>query len=106
MLHAGWGLPRMGTAHVETKAIPSNRVDICSGANSEWGLSLLDSLRIRRRAPLIARLEWQGGLFLNLASTLFWGGERRGSGELSEDNSSFSGGSLWSGRAGSLPLFV
>ena len=51
--------------------MPSNRVDIYSGANSEWGLSLLASLRIRRRATLIARLDWRGGLFLDSASTLF-----------------------------------
>ena len=39
-------------------AIPPNRVAICSGANSERGMSLLVSFRIRRRAPLIAQLDW------------------------------------------------
>ena len=35
----------MGTAHEEIGgAIPSNRVDMCSGANSEWGLSLSSHL--------------------------------------------------------------
>ena len=78
---------------------------MCSGANSEWGLSLLASLCIRRCIPLITRLEWRGGLFLDSASALFWGGERQGSRELSDDNSSSVGGSLWPGRAGFLPLF-
>ena len=52
------------------------------------GLSLLSSFRIRRRVPLMARLDWRGGLFLDSASTLLRGGERRGSGELSEESSS------------------
>ena len=78
---------------------------MCSGANSEWGLSLLASLHIRQCVPLIARLEWRGGLFLDSAFALLWGGKRRGSGEVSEDNSSSACGSLWSGREGSLPLF-
>ena len=33
------------------------RVAICSVANCERGLSLVSSFRIRRRAPLIARLD-------------------------------------------------
>ena len=49
---------------------------------------MLFSLRIRRRIPLMARLNWRGGLFLDSASALLEGGERRGSGELSEKSSS------------------
>ena len=56
-------------------AVPPNRVAICSGANCEWGLSLLSSFHIRHRLPLIARLDWQGGLFLDSASALLRGGE-------------------------------
>ena len=105
MLYAGRGAPRMVTMKVETWVVPPNRVVICSGANSERGLSLLASFRIRRCTPLIARLDWQGSLFLDLASALLWGGERWGSGELSEENSSSAVWSLWSGRMGSFPLF-
>ena len=72
MLHAVGEVSRTGIAQVEIGGgIPPNRVDICSGANSERGLSLLASLHIRRRVPLITRLDWRGGLFLDLASSLF-----------------------------------
>ena len=50
-------------------------------------------------------LEWRGGLFLDLASTLFFGGERSGKGELPEDNSSSAVASLSPSRMGSLPIF-
>ena len=46
--------------------VPPNWVPICSGANCEWGL--LSSIRIWRRVPLIARLDWRGGLLLDSAS--------------------------------------
>ena len=78
----------MVTMQVETGVVPPNRVVICLGANSERGLSLLASFRIRR-----SQLDWRGGLFLDLASTLLWGGERWGNGELSEENSS---SAVWS----------
>ena len=55
--------------------------------------------------PLTERLEWRGGLFLDLASRLFFGGGRSGSDELPEDNSLSAVASLSSGRIGSLPLF-
>ena len=55
--------------------------------------------------PLTEPLERRGGLFLDLASTLFFGGGRSGSGELQEDNSSSAAASLSPGRMGSLPLF-
>ena len=63
------------------------------------------SLHTRRCMPLMELLEWCGGLFLNSASTLFFGGDRLGSGELPEDNSSSAIASLSLGRMGSLPLF-
>ena len=66
--------------------VPPNRVAICSGDNCERGL--LSSFRIWRRVLLIARLDWRGGLFLGSSSALLRSGERRGSGELSEESSS------------------
>ena len=51
-------------------AIPPNRVVKCLRANSERGQSLMASFRIQRSAPLIARLDWRGGLFLDSASAL------------------------------------
>ena len=50
-------------------------------------------------------LERRGGLFLDSASTLFFGGGRSGSRELPKDNSSSAVASLSSGRIGSLALF-
>ena len=50
------------------------------------------------------RLDRLGGLFLDWASAAFRDGERRGSGELSEDNSSSASRSMSSGIAASLPL--
>ena len=50
------------------------------------------------------RLSRRGGLFLDWASAAFEDGERRGSGELSEDNSSFAGRSMSSGTVATLPL--
>ena len=50
-------------------------------------------------------LERREGLFVDSASTLLFGGERLGSGELPEDNSSSTAESLSTGRIGSLPLF-
>ena len=51
------------------------------------------------------RLEQCEGPILDLASTLFFGGERSGSEELPEDSSSSVVASLSLGRMGSLPLF-
>ena len=65
---------------------------------------MLGSLRTRRLATLTDRLDRRGGLFLEWASTVFREGERRGSGELLEDNSSSAGRSTSSGAATSLPL--
>ena len=75
------------------------------GARSDCRLSLLNSLCTRRGMPLTDRLERRGGLFHDSTSTLFFIGVRFESGELLEDNSSFTTASLSSGRIGSLPLF-
>ena len=66
--------------------------------------SLLGSLRIRRLATLTDRLDRRGDLFLEWSSAAFRDGERRGSGELLEDNSSLVGRSISSGTEASLPL--
>ena len=50
------------------------------------------------------RLDRQGDLFLDWASVAFGDGERRGSGELPKDSSSFAGRSMSTRAAGSLPL--
>ena len=50
-------------------------------------------------------LERREGIFLDLASTLFFGGERSGGGKLPEDNSSSAIASLLPSKMGSLPLF-
>ena len=76
-----------------------------SGACSNCRCSLLISLRTRQCMPLTEQLERRGGLFLDSASTLFFGGERSGSGELPEDNSLSAVASLSPGKMGSLPLF-
>ena len=55
--------------------------------------------------PLTDRLEHRGGLFLDLASTLLFGGGRSESGELPEDNLSSAVASLSSCWICSLPLF-
>ena len=67
-------------------AVPLCHVGTFSGACSDCCCSLLISLRTRRCMPLPEQLEQRGGLFLNSASTLFFGGDRSGSGELPEDN--------------------
>ena len=75
------------------------------GACFDCCCSLLISLHIRRCMLLTEWLERHGGLFLDLASTLFFRGERSGCGELLEDNSSSAATSLSPARMGSLPLF-
>ena len=80
-------------------------VGIFSGVCFDCHLSLLTYLRTQRGMPLTDRLERRGGIFLDSASTLFFGSGRSGSGELPEDNSSSAATSLSSGRIGSLPLF-
>ena len=55
--------------------------------------------------PLTDQLERRGGLFLDSASPLFFGGSALGSEDLSEDNSSFAAASMSYDWIGSLPLF-
>ena len=73
-----------------------------AGVGGRW--PLLGSLHTRCLATLMDRLGGRGGLFLEWASSAFGDGERRGSGELPEDNSSSAGRSTSSGTTTSLPL--
>ena len=84
---------------------PLCHVGTFSGACSDSRRSLLISIRTRRCTPLMERLERLKGLFLDSASTLFFGGGRSGRGELPKDNSSSAAALLSPGRMGSLPLF-
>ena len=86
-------------------ASPPSHAGMFSRARSDCHLSLLNSLRTRRGMLLTYWLERRRGLFLDSASTLFFGGSGSGSGELSEDNSSSVAASLSSNRIDSLPLF-
>ena len=75
-----------------------------SPASSDWRQSLLASLCTQRCATLMDRLDRRRGLILDWASTVFGDGERRGSGELLEDNSSSANRSMSLGTVASLPL--
>ena len=97
--------PKVGYMNGSDGATPLCNVGTFSGACSNCRCSLLISLRTRQCMPLTKWLEWRGGLFVDSASTLFFGGERSGSGELPEDNSSSAAASLSPGKMGSLPLF-
>ena len=68
--------------------MPPGRIGIYSGASSKWRLSMLAFLPTRQRAPLKDGLDRCGGLFLDSAFALFWGGEQARSGELPKDSSS------------------
>ena len=105
MCRAG-AAPKVGpTKNGSGGATPSCHVGTFSGTYSDWRRSLLISLRTRRCMPLTERLERHGGLFLDSASTLLFGGEGSCNGELPEDNSSSATASLSPGRMGSFPLF-
>ena len=97
--------PKVGYMNGSDGVAPLCHVDTFSGAFSDCRRSLLISLRTRRCMPLTELLKRRGGLFLNSASTLFFRGDKSGSGELPEDNSSSAAASLSPGRMGSLPLF-
>ena len=97
--------PKVGYMSGSGGATPLCHVGIFSGASSDCRRSLLIYLRARQCMPLMERLEWGEGLFLDSASMLFFGGERTGSGEVLEDNSLSAAVSLSPGRMGSLPLF-
>ena len=104
MYGAGAAL-KVGYTNGSDGATPLCHVDTFSGPYSDCLRSLLISLRTRRCMPLTERLERHGGLFLDSAFTLFFGGDRLGSGQLLEDNSLSIAASLLPGRMGSLPLF-
>ena len=97
--------PKAGYLKGSGDASPPSHAGMCSGAHSVYRLSLLNSLCNRRGMPLTDRLERRGGLFLDSASTLFFGGSGSKSWELSKDNSSSAAASLSFDRIGSLPLF-
>ena len=97
--------PKAGYLNGSDGAAPPSRAVTFLGARSYYRLSLLNSLGTRRGIPLTDRLERHEGLFLDPASTLFFGGGKSGSGELPKDKSSSVAASLSSGWIGSLPLF-
>ena len=104
-IYGAGAAPKVGYPNGSDGAAPPCHTSMFSGACFDYCLSLLNSLHTRRGMPLTDRLERLGGLFLDSTSTLFFGGGRSKSGELSEDNSSSAAASLSSGRIGSLPLF-
>ena len=85
-------------------ATPPCHVGTFSGTYSNCRCSLVISLHTQRCMMMAELLERRGGLFLDLASMLFFRGERSGSGELPEDNSLFADASPLPGRIGFLPL--
>ena len=104
-MYGAGAAPKVGYKNGNDGATPLCHVGTFSGPCSDCRRSLLISFRARRCMPLTERLERREGLFLDSASTLFFGGSRSGSGELLEDNSSSAAASLSSGLIGSLPLF-
>ena len=96
---------KVGYPNGSDGAAPLCHMGIFSRSCSDFRLSLLNSLHTRRGMPLTNQLERRGDLFLDLASTLFFGGGISRSEELPEDNSSSAAALLSSGRIGSLPLF-
>ena len=97
--------PKVGNMNGSGGATPLCHVGTFSGACSDCRCSLLIYILTRRCMLLTEWLERCGGVFLDSASPLFFGGERSSSGELPEDNQSFAATSLSPGRMGSLPLF-
>ena len=73
MYRAG-AAPKVGYTNRNDGAMPLCHMGIFSGACSDCRRSLLISLRTWRGKPLTERLELRGGLFLDSASTLFFGG--------------------------------
>ena len=98
-------VPKAGYPNGSGVAPPPSHAGMFSRVRSIGCLSLLNSLRTRRGIPLMDRLERYRGLFLDSASTFFFGGSGSESEELPEDNSSSVAASLSSDRTGSLPLF-
>ena len=93
MYGAGAAL-KVGYMNGSDSAAPLCHVGTFSGASSYCRPSLLISLRTRRCMPLTEWLERRGGLFLDSASTLFFGGGKSGSRELPKDNSLSAAASL------------
>ena len=73
---------KVGYMNGSDGAMPLLHVGTYSGACSDCCCSLLISLRSWRCMPLTEQMERHGGLFLDSSSTLFFRGERSGSGEL------------------------
>ena len=66
--------PKVGYMNGSEGGTPLCHVGTFSWACSDSRSSLLIYLRTRRCLPLIERLEWRGGLFLDSVSMLFfWG---------------------------------
>ena len=65
--------PKVGYMNISGGATPLCHVGTFSGTCSDCHRSLLISLRTWRCMPLTERLERCGSLFLNSASTLFFG---------------------------------
>ena len=65
--------PKVGYMNGSGGATPLCHMGTFSGACSDCRRSLLISLHTQRCMPLTERLERSGGLFLDLASTLFFG---------------------------------
>ena len=93
-IYGAGAAPKVGYPNGSDGAAPLCHVGTFSGVCSDCRLSLLNSLCTRRGMPLTNCLERRGGIFLDSASTLFFGGSRSGSGELPEDNSSSVAASL------------
>ena len=70
--------PKVGYMNRSDGATPLCHVGTFSGACSDCCCSLLISLRTRRCMPQTEQLERRGGLFLDSASTLFFGGGGEG----------------------------
>ena len=104
-IYGAGAAPKVGCPNGSDCAEPPGHAGMHSGVCSDYHFSLLNSLSTRRGMPLMDQLEQHRGLFLDSASTLFFGGERSGSGELQEDSSSPVAASMSSRRIGSLPLF-
>ena len=68
--------PKVGYMNESDGVTPMCHVGTFSRAYSDCPRSLLISLRTRRCMPFTERLEQRGGLFIDSASMLFFGGER------------------------------
>ena len=76
---------KVGYPNGSDGVVPPSHAGTFSRARSDCCLSLLNSLHTRWSMPMTDRLERRRCLFLDSASTLFFGGVKSGSGELPED---------------------